>query len=261
MNTNGNIYTIVYSAIIVTVVAAVLAFASMALKPMQDANIKAETISQMLTAAQFSTKEALAEMGNDKILDEYSKNIKAAFTIDAEGQKVRDLDLKNIELADDLKTPDAAIRKGGSVELPVYIFNKDGKDITVVPCYGAGLWGPVWGYIAFNEDLKTILGAYFDHQGETPGLGAKIKDDPEFRAAFIGKSADFSAEPVFAVIKGAGADNEVDAITGATMTCKGLSAGLENWLAAYKPYFTNNAAPVEEVVETPAEETETTVEE
>ena len=241
MNTNNNLYTVVYSTIIVVVVAAILAWAAMALKPKQDANIKAETISQMLDAAKIQAKGEAAS--NDAVLDKYAETIQAAFTVNAAGEKVKDLstDRASLELADGLKAQNTNLKKGSDVELPVYIFGKDGKKVTVVPVYGAGLWGPVWGYIAFDEDLKTILGAYFDHESEPPGRGAKIKDDPEFRAQFVGKKADFSAEPVFSVLKNAAQDNQVDAITGATMTSKGLGAAIDTWLAAYKPYFTANA--------------------
>lgn len=242
MNTNSNAYTIIYSAFIVIFVAAILAFVAMALKPRQSANIKAETISQMLTAAQFFTKEECSEMGNDKVLEAYSKNIKRAFLIDARGDSIRPLgtDVKKIELQDGLKAQDVAIKNGKKVELPVYIFDRDGKEITVVPCYGGGLWGPVWGYLAFDEDLKTFVGAYFDHESETPGLGAKIKDDPDFRAEFIGKSVDFTKTPVFGIVKSSSATgqlNAIDAITGATMTSKGLGNAVNTWLVAYKPYF------------------------
>ena len=102
MNTNGNAYTVIYTTIVVTLVAAILAFVAMTLKPKQDANIKAETISQMLTAAQFFTKDECSAMGNDKVLEAYSQNIKEAYTVDLEGKKVRDLctDVRNIELQD-----------------------------------------------------------------------------------------------------------------------------------------------------------------
>ncbi|MBO6082717.1 MAG: NADH:ubiquinone reductase (Na(+)-transporting) subunit C [Bacteroidales bacterium] len=237
MNTNNNLYTIVYSAVIVVVVAAILAWVAMALKPKQDANIKAETISQMLAAAQFASKEDLAKISNEQVLEQYSKYIQEAYLIDAEGKKVRDLDLDTRELGDDLKAQSSNLKKDAAVQLPVYIFNKDGKDVTILPVYGVGLWGPVWGYIAFDEDLKTIVGAYFDHESETPGLGAKIKDDPAFRGQFVGKTVDLEADPVFAITKNASADNQVDAITGATMTSKGLGAAIDTWLAAYKPYI------------------------
>ena len=237
MNTNNNLYTVVYSAIIVIVVAAILAWAAMALKPKQDANIKAETISQMLTAAQFASKEDLAKISNEQVLEQYRSVVREAYLVNAEGRKVRDLDIESCEIADGLKAQNTNIKKGADLELPVYVFDKEGKEVTVVPVYGAGLWGPVWGYLAFDEDMKTILGAYFDHESETPGLGAKIKDDPSFRAQFEGKTADFAGEPVFSVIKNASADNQVDAITGATMTSKGLGAAIGTWLEAYKPYF------------------------
>ena len=251
MNTNGNAYTVIYTTIVVALVAAILAFVAMTLKPKQDANIKAETISQMLTAAQFYTKDECSAMGNDKVLEAYSQNIKEAYTINLKGEKVRDLntEVKSIELQDGLKAQNKNIKDGSdAADLPVYVFNKDGKSVTVVPVYGAGLWGPIWGYIALDEDLQTIVGAYFDHDGETPGLGAKIKDDPSFRAEFIGKKVNVASDPVFSVVKvGTSADenSSVDAITGATITSKGLGEAIAFWLKAYAP-FLSSAAPAKE---------------
>lgn len=251
MNTNGNAYTVIYTTIVVALVAAILAFVAMTLKPKQDANIKAETISQMLTAAQFYTKDECSAMGNDKVLEAYSQNIKEAYTINLKGEKVRDLntEVKSIELQDGLKAQNKNIKDGSdAADLPVYVFNKDEKSVTVVPVYGAGLWGPIWGYIALDEDLQTIVGAYFDHDSETPGLGAKIKDDPSFRAEFIGKKVNVASDPVFSVVKvGTSADenSSVDAITGATMTSKGLGEAIAFWLKAYAP-FLSSAAPAKE---------------
>ncbi len=251
MNTNGNAYTVIYTTVVVALVAAILAFVAMTLKPKQDANIKAETISQMLTAAQFYTKDECSAMGNDKVLEAYSQNIREAYTINLKGEKVRDLntEVKSIELQDGLKAQNKNIKDGSdAADLPVYVFNKDGKSVTVVPVYGAGLWGPIWGYIALDEDLQTIVGAYFDHDSETPGLGAKIKDDPSFRAEFIGKKVNVASDPVFSVVKvGTSADenSSVDAITGATMTSKGLGEAIAFWLKAYAP-FLSSAAPAKE---------------
>ena len=247
MNTNSNVYTIVYTTVIVVVAAAILAIAAMALKPRQDANIKAETISQMLTAAGFSSKEGLSKLGNDQILSTYSRNIKTAFLIDAEGNKTAELETEvgSIELQDNLKVENKNIA-AGKPSLPVYVFDKDGAEINVIPCYGAGLWGPVWGYIAFNADCTEIVGAYFDHDSETPGLGAKIKDEPWFREQFKGKSVDFTnPDNAFDIVKGgasAGDASKIDAITGATMTCNGLDAALDTWFRAYMPYLRKKAA-------------------
>lgn len=246
MNTNGNIYTIVYTAVIVVVVAGILAAAATFLKPAQQANIKAETISQMLQAAQFET----AGMNNVQKLDKYAEEIDRAFTIDAQGTKVKDLDVsrRNIELVDGLKAQNYAIagKAGYEPGLPVYIL-KDG--VTVIPCYGAGLWGPVWGYLAIEPDGCTIKGAYFDHESETAGLGARIKDDPAFRGQFVGKKIAWGSNPRFEIVKGgvtAGQENAIDAITGATMTSKGLDAAINTWLAAYEPYFTTIQTTEEE---------------
>ena len=242
MNTNSNVYTIVYTTIIVVIAAAILAIAAMALKPRQDANIKAETISQMLTAAGLADTEALSKMGNDKILAMYSDNIKAAFLIDSEGSKTGELEteVSDIELQDNLKVENKNIASGNP-SLPVYVFNKDGKEVNVLPVYGAGLWGPIWGYVAFNEDCTEIVGAYFDHASETPGLGAKIKDEAWFREQFVGKAVNLgNPDHSFSIVKGGAPKDDksaVDAITGATMTCNGLDAAINTWFKAYMPFF------------------------
>ena len=256
MNTNNNVYTVIYTTVIVVVVAALLAFVSQSLKSKQDANEKADTISQMLTAAGYASKAELGKLGNVAVLDKYADEIQEAFVIDLNGQKLRDLPIERSQI--EVYSPKALKRqnynikggpnKNGEPELPVFIF-KNGR--TVVPIYGAGLWGPIWGYISFNADLSTIGGAYFDHESETAGLGAKIKDDPSFQAEFVGEKADFSSANVFDIVKGGApkdadgksvVDNKIDAITGATMTSNGLDAAIDTWLAAYAKYFLG-AAP------------------
>ena len=246
MNTNSNVYTIVYTTIIVVVAAAILAIAAMALKPKQDANIKAETISQMLAASGLTDMNALSKMGNDQILAKYSENVKAAFLIDAAGNKTGELEtaVDDIELQDNLKVENKNIASGDP-SLPVYVFEKDGAEINVIPCYGAGLWGPIWGYVAFNADCTEIVGAYFDHASETPGLGAKIKDEAWFREQFVGKTVNFAnADQLFRIVKGGAPKDDksaVDAITGATMTCNGLDAALNTWFKAYMPFLQKKA--------------------
>ena len=243
MNTNSNTYTVIYTTIIVTLVAAILAFVSQGLKAKQEANEKADTISQMLTAAQFATKAELQKMGNTAVLAKYAEEIENAFTVNKDGKKVADLELDQVFSPKELKKQNYKIKDGSEAELPVFIF-KNG--VTVVPVYGAGLWGPVWGYIAFEPNSNAIKGAYFDHESETAGLGAKIKDDPEFQAEFNGEKADFSNANVFDIVKGGAPknadgtsviDNKIDAITGATMTSNGLDAAIDTWLGAYSAYF------------------------
>lgn len=238
MNTNNNVYTVIYTTVVCVLVAAVLAFVSQLLKPMQQANEKAETISQILTAAQFGEKSEWEAKGNSAVLKFYTENISEAIIINRAGEKVSELDTESSEVynVSKLKAQNYNIKDGSETALPVYIF-KNG--ISVVPVYGAGLWGPVWGYIALQSDLQTIAGAYFDHESETPGLGGKIKDDPSFRAQFISKSIDFSDTKAFAIVKGGanGKANGVDAISGATMTGNGLEEAVNIWLGAYKAYL------------------------
>jgi Na+-transporting NADH:ubiquinone oxidoreductase subunit C len=251
MNTNNNLYTIIYTTLIVVVVAALLAFVSQSLKARQDANEKAETISQMLTAAQYGSKAEMDKLSNMDKLAKYADEIEKAFVIDVEGNVVKELEGIEVYNAKALKRQNYNIKGGanktGEPELPVFVF-KNGR--TVVPIYGAGLWGPIWGYISFEADNATVAGAYFDHESETAGLGAKIKDDPSFQAEFVGETPDFSSANVFDIVKGgapkdaSGAsviDNKIDAISGATMTSQGLDAAIDTWLAAYAKYFLANA--------------------
>ncbi len=245
MNTNSNTYTVIYSIILVVVVAAVLAFAAMFLKPTQDANVKKDTIGQILTAATF------ADVADAEILNTYKAEIESAILVDLEGNKVGELDIESCEVygTSDLKKQIAAEQKA----LPVYIF-KNG--ITVVPCYGAGLWGPIWGYVGFEKDLKTIKAVRFGHKGETPGLGAKISDEPSFAEAFVAKTIG-EGEILFEIAKPANRQTEnngVDAISGATITSQALGKTLNQWFGFYKEYLAKNAET--EVVDVVSEEAE-----
>lgn len=244
MNTNSNVYTVIYTAVIVVIVAALLAFVSSKLGPAQDANAKAETLRQMMSAAGVKPTEELYSTKNAEILKLYADNIQEAYTIGLDGVKNGDLSVTEdkIDLVDKLKPQNKAIKAGGEVTLPVYVFK---GNVSVIPIYGAGLWGPVWGYVAFQPDRKTIAGAYFDHESETPGLGAKIKDEPWFREKFSGKQVAFGSDILFNLSKNAetgGQPNAVDAITGATMTSKGLNEALNVWFKAYESHF-GGAAP------------------
>ena len=237
MNTNSNTYTVIYSIILVVIVAAVLAFAAMFLKPTQDANVKKDTISQILTAATIQ--------GED-ILGTYQQEIESAILVDINGNKVGDLNVADCEVygTSDLKRQIAAEQKS----LPVYIF-KNG--ITVVPCYGAGLWGPIWGYIGFEGDLETIKAVCFGHKGETPGLGAKIADEPSFAEAFVGKKVG-KGDILFEVAKPANRqtkENGVDAISGATITSQALGNTLNQWFGFYQNYLSKNVVSANTVEE------------
>lgn len=161
MNTNSNVYTVVYTTVICVLVAAILAFVSQSLKPMQEDNEKAETISQILTAGRFGEKEELAKKGNKAIIKMFQNELDHAALVNAEGKEVRNLDKAHAEVysTSDLKAEGYKL-SDASFEIPVYIFN---NGVHVFPVYGAGLWGPIWGYVAMDASLTHIVGAYFDH--------------------------------------------------------------------------------------------------
>ena len=258
MNTNGNTYTVIYSTILVVLVAAILAFVAMSLQGKQNENVKLETISKLLGAASKADESLTIEEDAD-VLALYAEKIEDAFYVNGLGEKVGQMNtgkenVKDIQVTttSDLKKQNDIIKKiedgqndlASTLAMPVYVFNINGKDVTVIPCYGAGLWGPIWGYLAINADGKTIDGAVFDHKGETPGLGAKIADAP-FCEEFHGKSFNMDGGEVFTVAKASAITepaHSVDAISGATITSQALGKSINLWAKYYKAYLTGAAA-------------------
>lgn len=264
MNTNGNTYTVIYSIVLVVLVAAILAFVAMSLQDKQNENVKKETITKVLNAA-TQTDESLTIDETTDVLKLYSEKITEAFYVDGNGNIAGKMDMGKDDVTkiqvpstSDLKkqndilkkidgTDDEAARAAllESLRLPVFIFDINGRAITVIPCYGAGLWGPIWGYIALAEDGKTIDGAIFDHKGETPGLGSKIAEPAFYIDRFKGKSLG-SGETIFSIEKGKHEDNPhcVDAISGATITSRALGKGINLWTKYCMPYLEKAAAAV-----------------
>ena len=212
LNTNSNSYIIIYSAILVVIVAFLLAFVYQALKPMQDANVALDIKKQILYSLNIRNLDgAEAEA-------KYAEVVKAEK--DLEGQKV-------------------------------YECQVDGKDVVVASLKGMGLWGGISGYIAIDNDGK-VYGAYFNHDSETAGLGAEIKDSQAWQAAglgaeikdsqawqekFIGKKIfNENGEVVLSVVKKVDdPTTQVDCVTGATLTSNGVDAMLKDGLKNVKP--------------------------
>ena len=231
INTNSNVYIITYSVVMVVIVAVLLSLAALGLKERQDANILNEKKTQIVKA-----------LGYDSENTKYEDVVSEAALLDNAGVAV-DTNVENVFAAlQDVK----ASREAGS--FPIFKA-KDGS--VVVPLYGAGLWGPIWGYIALASDMNTVKGIVLDHSGETPGLGAEITT-PKHQAMYVGKTV-FEGETLVGItLKKGGADksnlHEVDAITGGTKTSDGMSAMIKDCLVSYAPYFAvakAQAAPVE----------------
>ena len=221
MNKQSNTYTILYSAIMVIVVGAVLALISGALKPKQNENIRIEKMKQMLSAVHISPDN------DDMVIEAYNKYFTEAFCVNNAGEVIgNDADAAfAIDLAKELKK-DAAERV-----LPVFKFTGDDSQVRyLMPVSGAGLWGPIWGYVAVEADGVAIYGAYFSHQGETPGLGAEI-EKPAFQDQFQGKELYKAGQKPTS-----GADY-VDAISGGTITSKGVQDMLKVCLTDYSAFL------------------------
>lgn len=248
MFTNKYIFT--YASVMVILVAAILSTASMVLKPFQEANVKAEKIQGILASATIKTDRAAAE-------ETYQKYIIEELAVDSKGNVVSlfkdgkllkgDIRPFDIKLKEQLDLKKNAAKGGKTPVWPIFVLEKDGKRAFVVPVRGMGLWGPVWGNIAFESDFNTIAGATFDHKGETPGLGAEI-NTPWFEAEFTGKTI-FDTKGDFVsvkVVKGGVANSNinpahgVDAISGGTITSDGVSKMLEDCLENYVPYIEKN---------------------
>jgi Na+-transporting NADH:ubiquinone oxidoreductase subunit C len=236
MNRNGNIYTFIYASVMVIIVAAILSFTAMKLKPQQTRNVEIEKKQNILQSVGITASPAEAEAV-------YTEKITASYVINSSGEPTDGLAF-SVDLKKEHAKP-LAERK-----LPVYEANLGNEGIKyIIPLRGAGLWGPIWGYIALNEDMNTIYGATFDHQGETPGLGAEIKTI-HFQEAFKGKTIfNENNELVSIIVAKAGenapAQHRVDAVSGGTITSKGLQKMLIDDLSSYSEFFNKKKASYE----------------
>lgn len=256
--TDKNSYTIIFAIGMVIVVGTVLAGLFSWTKPMITINQKVEKQQNILyamginqndeTSAVFISTDAAPKAFEENVADQ------VVITIDAKGKVLSKQTRDEYFAANneepyliDVKKEQASAKDGGERKLPLFVGkNKDGKTVYVAPIYGKGLWDAIWGYVAMDENM-VVQGAYFDHKGETPGLGANIKQR-YFMDDFIGEhllTNDGSFKGI-TVAKGNAdpknndkTDNEVDAIAGATITGDGVSAMIKSDLRLYKPYFDN----------------------
>ncbi|KAA6306803.1 Na+-transporting NADH:ubiquinone oxidoreductase subunit C, partial [termite gut metagenome] len=223
MNTNSNLYTIIYASVIVVIVAFVLAFTSSALKDRQEKNVELDKMKQILSALNVDIKGQDAQAL-------YAKYVKQDIIINSEGTTTDEKGGFNLVLKEELN------KKLSERKLAIYVCEIDGQTKYVFPLYGQGLWGPIWGYVGLNEDKNTIFGTYFSHQGETPGLGAEIATKP-FQDNFLGKQIMRNGALMsVAVVKPGQSVNDrdyVDGISGGTITSKAVDNMMSNSLSQY----------------------------
>ncbi len=128
---------------------------------------------------------------------------------------------------------------------PLFVYGKGKDKIYILNVRGNGLWDEIWGNVAVESDFSTIVGVSFDHKGETPGLGAEIKDNPAFPKQFTGKKIrNENSDYVSVLVKKGGADkgnvHEVDGISGATVTADGVTEMLGRCIKYYEKYYEKN---------------------
>ena len=229
MRSYSNTYIFIFSAVMVIIVATLLSVAAITLQPFQKKNIEINKKQNILTSINIESTAQNAETLYEKyILENFVINSKGevqdginAFKIDMKKELAKSLEERN---------------------LPVFISSLEDTKQYIIPVYGKGLWGPIWGYVSLKDDLSTIYGANFAHKGETPGLGAEI-DTKDFQSKFIGKEI-FNEQSKFvsvSILKGGTADPdskyEVDGISGGTITSVGVDDMLKDCLSSYEPYF------------------------
>ena len=224
MKTNSNSYTIIYSAVLVLVVAFLLAFVFQALKPMQDANVQLDQQKQILFALNQDR-----DMTDAQAVELWKKIIVADDVIDADGKVVETGRQGGVDAGFRLGSKDA---KAG--RLALYRCRVDGEEKYVIPVYGNGLWGPI------NGDRRTVFGAYFNHESETAGLGAEIKDNAAWQAKFKGKHlfAGGNDRRIALSVEKKISDpsTQVDAVTGATLTSNGVTEMFHAEKGGLQPY-------------------------
>ncbi len=240
--TEKNTYTIFFAIGMVIAVGSVLAFAASSLKEKIAENKRIETQQNILYALGINENEGSSAVfvSTDKVADVFKKYVTKQLVI--QGTQITEDDQAYLI---DVKTEkELAKSQGYQRKLPLFVGEIDGKTLYVAPIRGKGLWDAIWGFVALDQNM-IVQGAYFDHKGETPGLGANIKER-FFMDDFIGEHlldangnfkgiqvAKGNADP----INSDKLDNQVDAIAGATITGDGVTAMIKSDLSLYCSFF------------------------
>ena len=227
MNKEKNTYTLIYASVMVILVALILAYISQALRPQQARNEAIDKKRQMLASLNIASTNQNAET-------RYKEAIVDSYLVNSEGKKVEG-DAFETDLSGEWQKP-LAERK-----YPVFEASVNGQKKYILSLRGAGLWGPIWGFISLNDDRNTVFGASFGHEGETPGLGAEI-EKPAFAHQFPKKrifnsAGQFTSIAIVKPGKKADGKDYVDGVSGGTITSRGVDAMLHASLEFYVPFL------------------------
>lgn len=232
MNTNKNSYTLIYAVVMVVVVALLLALVSSGLKDIQNNNVKLDKKKQILSSLNI-------QLDGQDANTLYEQHIVKELVLNVKGEVLSEK-MGDAFVIDVIKENAKAEAER---QLPLYVAEVDGQTKYIITMRGAGLWGPIWGYIALNDDKNTVFGTYFSHASETPGLGAEIATQA-FQNNFVGKhilndARDFVSIAVMKPGQIAEGQDYVDGISGGTITSKGVEAMLLKSIGQYEAYLKN----------------------
>ena len=233
-------YIFFYITVLTVIVAALLSLAALVLQPFQQANVNNEKMMNILQAADVNVEGA-------NVQELFNTDCVKMMLVNGKGEVVEECTENytsfrafKMNLKDELYKRD----NGQDFVLPIIVINNGNEEVNVLPLEGAGLWGPIWGYIGMTSDFQNVVGVVFDHKSETPGLGAEITTE-KFRSQFQGKTIFSDGKFVSVdVVKGGVANlaadlqkHSVDAISGGTITSQGVNNMIENVLGSYLPYI------------------------
>ncbi|MFO7851817.1 MAG: NADH:ubiquinone reductase (Na(+)-transporting) subunit C [Bacteroidota bacterium] len=228
----SNTYIFIFATAMVAIVALILSSTALLLQPLKEKNAEIEKKRNILASVGVEATKDNAETMYDKYITE-------SFAINTDAERIEDVDPFNVDVRKEQKNP------VGEQALPVFIASMDdGSKSYIIPLEGKGLWGPIYGYISLNEDLRTIDGVTFDHKSETPGLGAEINES-WFEAQFENKKLFENGDFVSITVQKGGAEEDdphaVDAISGGTITSKGLESMIFDCLVKYVEFLEKNS--------------------
>jgi Na+-transporting NADH:ubiquinone oxidoreductase subunit C len=228
MNKESNVYTILFAAVMIIIITLSLSFLHQTLRPLQLENERVDKMRQILRSLNIEKSAAEAEA-------EFNRLITNSYMITPEGSRVA-----GTERAPGNDPAFAAVLRNDIVGLPVFEATIDGNTVYIFPMRGAGMWGPIWGYLAVNADGNTIFGAAFDHSAETPGLGDAIATRP-FAERYIGKQLfrNDNFMSIAVVRPGTSALNRdyVDGISGGTITSRAVGYMMYESISQYERFL------------------------
>ena len=232
MNSNSYIYT--FTLIMTTLVAVVLGLMFYGLKGIHAQNEAVFNKRAILAAVGNYLPKGVDAMSDQEVQAVFDQQI-TSYVIKSDGTVIEDMVADQVDMAKERKKPES------DRVFPLYVFNDGKENFYIMSVRGNGLWDEIWGNIALKSDLNTVAGASFDHKGETPGLGAEIKDNPKFSAQFEGKQIyDYNGTYTSVLVRKGGAQDpkhEVDGISGATVTANGVSEMINRGISYYLPYL------------------------